>query len=234
MFSSEKHWWLLNLGVSVFMLFVFYFISLQDNELSQPEIAKEEISQKRRLPKLSSRVLPSPPNITAQNKAVATPPNVQKTKTELNRDDLGEVDLSINLPGDSRMRERIGRYLYQCVGIGFGVLKQSQGDYELTVLKESQYSASQILRRVEQNFYVNEKHWQRSVGDTGEFVRVYPRWLDDKLVSLIEQNMHSDSLSSFTASYQLNNRKLQLIDIYINDTAVNQVWTLAQAGDLLC
>ncbi|MDU0356415.1 hypothetical protein RS130_23205 [Paraglaciecola aquimarina] len=115
--------------------------------------------------------------------------------------------------------------MYQCVGSQFAVLNGNN----ITHLNQSKVqNFSTWIRIAQGSLSVKEQHWLAAFSVTGTPIRLFPRQIDWQLAKYIAQSLHGNELTSFRATYQLTNQKLQLTDIRLNAQPINKTWLLYQ------
>ncbi|GEM_PF-6077223 len=162
------------------------------------------------------------------------PKNERQTERRITEEDLTAINMTITMPSDRRQFNSIGRYLYQCVNIGFAHLQKSEETDSIKVIHDTKYQNSSIFRSTQNALFSNEKHWQRIHGADKQYLRIYPVWFDQNLLLYVNQNLKGEALRSLSATYILSNQLLQLKDIKLNGQTLPQVWTLADGYELGC
>lgn len=147
---------------------------------------------------------------------------------------LKGVSFQIDMPPSKKHRTRIGKFLYQCVGIQLGIIETRNEQKGLIYLSKEVKNPSAILRQVNGEAFTNERGLISLYGSGEQVVRVYPNWIDQRLSNNIGLNLNGKALTQFSAQYMLQNNLLQLINIKVNNTALQQVWTLASGFDTGC
>ncbi len=159
--------------------------------------------------------------------------NNKKSTHQVYQQLFSDQSLSIELawPNNSSQRETLFTYLYQCVGMKFGVLyKQSvtlapQRNHFI-VNAQAQYS--DWLRVAQGQLAKQEQLWVQEYNLVGTAVRLLPRKVDWQLAQFITQQLQGKHLESLRANYKLSPRGLLLDNIYLNGKAIKNQWQLTQ------
>lgn len=205
--------------------FIPYSFPSVPNPQKDSPVSSDTLTQRR------DEASQAPPTQTESN---ITEPDGAVSNTIVDENDLVSIDMKIRMPLSNKHIKALGRFLYQCVNIGFGYVDREQTATDIYVVHPTQSERSAIFRRTQNLLFSNEKHWQQRYGETKNYMRFYPAWIDKRLLSYINQNLHGQALESLTATYSLQNNLLQLVDISINGQALAQVWTLANGYELGC
>ena len=148
--------------------------------------------------------------------------------------DLASITMMINMPHSETQKRALGKFLYQCVKIGFGYIPSNFNSESIQVIRPSTYQHSAIFRITNTSFFTNEKHWRQAYGQQQQYVRIYPSWFDERLLHQINQNTKGEKLTSLNATYVFQQNLLQLKDIQLNGRPLAQVWSLANGYELGC
>ena len=147
---------------------------------------------------------------------------------------LSSAQMRIDFPVQEREKRRIFDFLYQCVGIGLGAIQRQASEYTLMPLINFPDEPSKLLRRISGQMSQNEITLQQVYARNNELVRVYPAKLDFHLVQHLSEHLHSQSLQTFTGEYRLEQNRLLLSNIYINERFVPQTWMLFDGVEQRC
>jgi len=159
---------------------------------------------------------------------------------------ISDQSLSIEIawPEQSNRREKLFNYLYQCVGMRFGVLNQ-QG---VTLAKRSDQKNNSVYRRGQKvqhsewlriaqgSLGYNENKWLTQYQLSGTPIRLFPKQLDWQLARLVAEYLSGKidnkgnplKLTSLRAKYKLKGQRLVLVKISINNKSLNQQWLLVE------
>ena len=245
--QAPKLWW--RLTFCVICVFVYCYFALarttDSNEVELPEqldayVANQVSFMSYPMPPLPEREaaateLPIEEHIT-NSPTASQPGTAQQTvdTPQIDESDLLSIDMTISMPTNAQHIRKLGKFLYQCVNIGFGHVLDDKSNTSIQIIHDAASPKSNIYRRTQQALFPNERHWQQLYGRHARYLRIYPAWFDKNLISYINQNLHGDTLQSLKASYSLRNNVLQLVDISINDRPISQSWALVNGYELGC
>ncbi|MFC3121585.1 hypothetical protein [Agaribacter flavus] len=142
---------------------------------------------------------------------------------------LSKKGFQIRMPNSAYERKKIGKFLYQCVGVKLASIERTHGQSGLAYLAEQQHNPSNVLRKIQGYIFDNERDLRKIYVSKGDLVRVYPAWFDLALSRHIAQNLAGEPLTAFSAEYILDKGLLQLRAIWLNNKKLAQIWTLARA-----
>lgn len=165
---------------------------------------------------------------------------------------ISDQSLSIEIawPEQSSSREKLFKYLYQCVGVRFGVLNQhgvtlakqnSQQRYSgnrASVQGKAEIQHSEWLRIAQGSLGVNEKKWLTQYKLSGTPIRLFPKNIDWQLAHLVANHLAGKLddqgkavvLKNLRAKYKLVGQRLMLDNININNERLNQSWLLVETS----
>jgi len=166
----------------------------------------------------------------AKQSSRAKTKNVSSIYQQLISDD--SIDIELAWPNHKVARKDIFTFLYQCVGMRFGVLNNqkvllAKTTYHQTNTHKKQ-QASQWLRIAQGQLTSQESHWLQQYNLAGTPVRLFPKAVDWQLSTLISKQLNGDALRSVRAHYKYNNRRLMLTNITLNDRRVDKDWQLIE------
>lgn len=246
--QNPTFYWVLTL--CVIFVFTYCFIALSNSTQSidaeLPEqmdtFVADQMSFKSfpmpplPMPKIpATEELPIDEQVTNSNSTSQPNTSQQPDNTaHIDESDLLSIDMTIKMPSNGQHSRELGKFLYQCVNIGFGYTIDDKHNTSIQVIHDATYPQSSIYRRTQQALFPNERHWRQVYGRNERYLRIYPAWFDNILISYINQNLHGDTLQSLKATYSLRNNVLQLIDIRINGSPISQIWELANGYELGC
>jgi len=163
---------------------------------------------------------------------------------QLTSDD--SIDIEIAWPKNRHDRQDTFTYLYQCIGMRFGVLNGlTSAKKKVTLVNNyEQYNvhnnprdiknamannAQQVsdwLRIAQGQLANQEHHWMQKYTLTGTPVRLFPKTVDWQLAHLLTLQLKSANLTSFRARYQRSGDHLLLTNISVNGRLLPHDWTL--------
>lgn len=198
--------------------------------IALPQVPKPISMKKVLVPESKSDVFNS--NLD-KNKAKAVKPKlpdsnskVPVASTEKMYNQLvGDKSLSIELvwPNHSLAREKMFSYLYQCVGMKFGILDKTN----LTVLMGSSHALhSEWLRVAQGELSSREGRLLTQHSLSGIPVRLFPKKIDWQFAQLLAQHLAGRPLSSFRAKYSLKPQGLFIENITMNGQQIKGSWQL--------
>jgi len=138
---------------------------------------------------------------------------------------VDDKSLSIELawPNHSLAREKMFRYLYQCVGMKFAVLDKTK----LTVLMGSSHALhSEWLRVAQGELSSRERRLLTQHLLSGIPVRLFPKKIDWQFAHLLAQHLVGRNLTSFRAKYSLKPQGLFIDNIKVNGKLIKGSWHL--------
>lgn len=156
----------------------------------------------------------------------------QKTNqiyTQLSSDQ--SLSIEIAWPNNAVKRETLFTYLYQCVGMKFGVLSNQRvtlAPQRNNFVANTQAQYSDWLRVAQGRLAQQEKNWLQQYNLVGTAVRLLPKSVDWQLAAFITQQLQNTPLKSLRANYKLAKTGLLLDNIYLNGKAIKNQWQLTQ------
>lgn len=146
------------------------------------------------------------------------------------------LDSSINIelawPNKASARQDLFAFLYQCVGMKFGVLNNQNVTLakipspHVNAIKKHQ--PSDWLRIAQGQLANQERHWLQQYNLSGTPVRLFPKEIDWQLAKLINHQLNGQPLTSLRAHYQHQNQRLILTNIRLNGQWLNKNWILIE------
>ncbi len=168
------------------------------------------------------------PSAKQPNKA--TMKSVSNIYQQLISDD--SIDIELAWPNQKAARKDIFSFLYQCVGMRFGVLNNQKVFLANTAYHQSnahkKQQTSQWLRIAQGQLTNQERHWLQQYNLAGTPVRLFPKVVDWQLSTLINKQLNGEPLRSVRAHYKYNNRRLMLTNISLNGRQVDKDWQLIE------
>jgi hypothetical protein len=142
------------------------------------------------------------------------------------------IDIELAWPNQKTERKDIFNFLYQCVGMRFGVLNNQKVFLAETnsppTNPHKKQQSSQWLRIAQGQLTNQERHWLQQYNLAGTPVRLFPKVVDWQLSILINKQLNSEPLKSVRAHYKYNNRRLMLTNITLNDRRIDNDWQLIE------
>jgi len=151
------------------------------------------------------------------------------------------LDIEIAWPNNTLERQNTFSFLYQCLGMKFGVLNWPKSNQPKVTLAKASYQnssnfskmksdnsnqASDWLRIAQGQLASQERHWLKQYNLSGTPVRLFPKVIDWQLASLLTQQLNNVPLTSFRARYKYANNHLMLTNIRLNGNMLSKNWTL--------
>jgi len=147
------------------------------------------------------------------------------------------IDIEIAWPDNNADRQKIFTYLYQCLGLKFGVLNRNkEGQTQITLATHSYQEmamntldadkTSDWLRIAQGQLASQELHWLQQYALSGTAVRLFPKIIDWQLARLLAQQLKSAPLTSFRARYYHLGERFMLTNIRLNERLLANNWTL--------
>lgn len=172
------------------------------------------------------------------NKVTKATKSVAAMYQQLISDD--SIDIEIAWPENSRERQDTFTFLYQCIGMKFGVLHWQQSSQQVSQQKvtlaknpylqvsmdNNRQQVSDWLRIAQGQLAKQEQYWLQKYALSGTPVRLFPKALDWQLASLLTQQLNNTALTSFRARYQHRDDRFMLTNISINGRLLTSDWTL--------
>jgi hypothetical protein len=145
------------------------------------------------------------------------------------------INIEIAWPNNSLKRKKIFSFLYQCIGMRFGVLTQQKNNKQKLTLANTSYTKNNInqtlktsewLRVAQGRLAKQERQWLQEYDLTGTPVRLFPKALDWQLAQLLTSQLKGLPLKSFRARYKYLDKHFMLTNISVNGSPLAHEWTL--------
>ena len=168
-------------------------------------------------------------------------PNKQPVKAATNKSIsaiyqqlISDSSISIELawPNETSARQGIFTFLYQCIGMKFGVLNNKKVTLAKTFYQNinanDQQQPSEWLRIAQGQLASQERLWLQQFHLSGTPVRLFPKVVDWQLAKLINKQLNGEPLKSLRANYNYANKHLMLKNISLNGQSLSENWTLIE------
>ena len=168
-------------------------------------------------------------------------PNKQPVKAATNKSIsaiyqqlISDSSISIELawPNETSARQGIFTFLYQCIGMKFGVLNNQKVTLAKTfyqhVNANDEQQPSEWLRIAQGQLASQERLWLQQYHLSGTPVRLFPKMVDWQLAKLINKQLNGEPLNSLRAHYNYANKHLMLKNISLNGQSLSENWTLIE------
>lgn len=164
---------------------------------------------------------------TRSIKAVKQTPAVNKQQVEQVYQKLNEqgVDIQIAWPQSVHQQQAALHFMYQCAGMQFAVLN-GQNITKVNQISLSDYS--DWIRVAQGNLSKKEQHWLKAYALSGTPIRLFPKEIDLRLAQRLANELQGAPLVNLRASYQVNNQRLLLANIQLNQQSITGNWELFQ------
>jgi len=177
----------------------------------------------------------NPPQPVKHNKQIKSVAAMYETLISNNA-----IDIEIAWPNDTADRQNTFSFLYQCIGMKFGVLNwQNENGQQtnkqkvilaknpyISVTEQNNGQVSDWLRIAQGQLATQERRWLKQYSLSGTAVRLFPKKLDWQLAHLLTQQLNTIPLTSFRARYKYINNSLMLTNIQLNGLLLSNNWTL--------
>ena len=181
---------------------------------------------------ISSKEQQKLPNKGADKQPVKTATN--KSISAIYQQLISDSSISIELawPNETSARQGIFTYLYQCIGMKFGVLNNQKVTLAKTfyqhVNANDEQQPSEWLRIAQGQLASQERLWLQQYHLSGTPVRLFPKMVDWQLAKLINKQLNGEPLKSLRANYNYANKHLMLKNISLNGQSLSENWTLIE------
>ena len=250
--SQNTHWQTSTLFrgllTIVFVVWLVNVMAQYDKKtiLQQPEITTKQTTHPIILEQLTLPAIPKPESkpktsvVSKINKSsLVTVTKVSKQTAPANQQQIEYVyqklsdegmHIQIAWPQHTGERQKILNFMYQCVGMQFAVLNgNTLTKYNHTKFDQTNVTDySKWIRIAQGSLSKKEQRWLHAYALKGIPIRLFPSHIDWRLAQYLANALKGDPLSSFRASYQLTNQKLQLTQIQINNQHIVDNWELFQ------
>lgn len=153
------------------------------------------------------------------------------------------IDIEIAWPKNNIERQNTFTFLYQCLGMKFGVLNGQQTNQPKVTLAKQPYTnviksntdnqISDWLRIAQGQLAHQEQEWLQKYELSGTPVRLFPKAIDWQLATLLTQQLGNAPLTSFRARYKYSNNRLMLTNIKLNQVLLTNNWVLITSQCLI-
>ena len=145
------------------------------------------------------------------------------------------ISIEIAWPNDGTDRQNTFSFLYQCLGMKFGVLNWKKGNEAKVTLAKNPHQSlaanngnqvSDWLRIAQGQLARQEQDWLKQYSLSGTPVRLFPKAVDWQLARLLTKQLNNTPLTSFRARYKYDNKQFMLTNIQLNGQLLANNWTL--------
>tara|TARA_R110001583_G_scaffold77377_1_gene210717 strand:- start:5533 stop:6405 length:873 start_codon:yes stop_codon:yes gene_type:complete len=147
---------------------------------------------------------------------------------------ISDNSISIELawPNESSARQGLFTFLYQCIGMKFGVLNNKKVTLAKTfyqnVNANDEQQPSEWLRIAQGQLASQERLWLQQYHLSGTPVRLFPKVVDWQLAKLINNQLNGKPLKSLRAFYKYDHQRLMLNNIRLNGQWLSKNWILTE------
>jgi hypothetical protein len=145
---------------------------------------------------------------------------------------ISDNSISIELawPNESSARQGLFTFLYQCIGMKFGVLNNKKVTLAKTFYQNvnDEQQPSEWLRIAQGQLAIQERLWLQQYNLSGTPVRLFPKVLDWQLAKFINIQLNGKPLKSLRAFYKYDHQRLVLNNIRLNGQWLSEEWTLTK------
>jgi len=140
------------------------------------------------------------------------------------------ISIELAWPNESSARQGLFTFLYQCIGMKFGVLNNQSVTLAKTFYQNvnDEQQPSEWLRIVQGPLASQERLWLQQYHLLGTPVRLFPKVVDWQLAKLIKNQLKGKPLKNLRAHYQYDHQRLMLINIRLNGQWLSKSWTLIE------
>lgn len=196
----------------------------KNGEPPQPSIK----STKQPLPKKQQK-LPNKKSDIQPNEAV------RKDSTSVIYQQLisdNSISIELAWPNEPSARQGLFTFLYQCIGMKFGVLNNQKVTLAKTfyqnVNANDKQQPSEWLRIAQGQLASQEHLWLQQYRLSGTPVRLFPKVVDWQLAKLINIQLNGKPLKSLRAFYKYDHQRLTLNGIRLNGQLLSENWILTE------
>ncbi|MDX2366852.1 MAG: hypothetical protein QNK36_00315 [Colwellia sp.] len=182
----------------------------------------------------NQRILPNKKSKKQPIKAV-TKVEANESISAIYQQLVSDNSISIELawPNESSARQGLFTFLYQCIGMKFGVLNNQKVTlaktfYQNVNANDAQQS-SEWLRIAQGKLASQERLWLQQYNLSGTPVRLFPKVVDWQLAKLINNELNGKPLKNLRAHYKYDHQRLMLINIRLNGQWLRKNWTLIES-----
>jgi hypothetical protein len=142
------------------------------------------------------------------------------------------INIELAWPNESSARQGLFTFLYQCLGMKFGVLNNKKVTLAKTfyqnVNANDEQQPSEWLRIAQGQLASQERLWLQQYHLSGTPVRLFPKVLDWQLAKFINIQLNGKPLKSLQAFYKYDHQRLMLNNIRLNGQWLSAEWTLTE------
>jgi hypothetical protein len=142
------------------------------------------------------------------------------------------INIELAWPNESSARQGLFTFLYQCLGMKFGVLNNKKVTLAKTfyqnVNANDEQQPSEWLRIAQGQLASQERLWLQQYHLSGTPVRLFPKVLDWQLAKFINIQLNGKPLKSLRAFYKYDHQRLMLNNIRLNGQWLSAEWTLTE------
>jgi hypothetical protein len=142
------------------------------------------------------------------------------------------ISIELAWPNKSSVRQDLFTFLYQCIGMKFGVLNNQKVTLTKTfyqnVNANDEQQPSEWLRIAQGQLASQERLWLKQYHLSGTPVRLLPKEVDWQLAKLINNQLKGKPLKSLRAHYKYDHQRLMLRNIRLNGRYLSDNWTLIE------
>jgi hypothetical protein len=212
---------------------------VSQTEMFQPKITQNKITNKNQVVKsqVSQKNIVSK-KVTKNQKASLDQKSIQTVTQESTAVIYQQLisDNSINIelawPNESSVRQGVFTFLYQCIGMKFGVLNNESITLAKTFYQSGNANdepqPSEWLRITQGELASQERLWLKQYHLSGTPVRLFPKEVDWQLAKLISNQLNGKALKSLRAQYKYQHQRLLLTNIQLNGQRLSKNWTLIE------
>ncbi|MCJ8293947.1 MAG: hypothetical protein MJK15_06025 [Colwellia sp.] len=140
------------------------------------------------------------------------------------------INIELAWPNKISARQSLFTFLYQCIGMKFGVLNNQKVTLVKTFYQHSsdEQQPSEWLRIAQGQLASQERLWLQQSHLSGTPVRLFPKAVDWQLAKLINKQLNGKPLKNLRAHYNYANHALMLNNIRLNGQLLTKNWLLIE------
>ncbi len=142
------------------------------------------------------------------------------------------LDIELAWPNEISARQDVFTFLYQCIGMKFGVLNNQKVSLVRIPSRNTRFNEkqqpSEWLRIAQGKLAKQELRWLQQYNLSGTPVRLFPKMVDWQLAKHINNQLNGKPLKSLRAHYKRDNQHLILTGIKLNGQLLNNNWKLIE------
>jgi hypothetical protein len=143
------------------------------------------------------------------------------------------ISIELAWPNESTARQSLLTFLYQCIGMKFGVLNNQNvtlaNTFYQNVETNDKQKPSEWLRIAQGQLASQEHLWLQQYHLSGTPVRLFPKVVDWQLAKLINNQLKGIPLKSLRAYYNYDHQRLMLRNIRLNGERLSKSWILIES-----